>query len=147
MVLQERLRHRLNRRQDYAHYLGFTLHHIHDLEAAFQAMVRLLAPGGRIVFLEPNAFNPLYYIRILTTPGMTWQGDKGIVEMRRGVVFRAMRNAGLHDLALQRFGFFPPAIYNRAWGARLEGGLERAPLWNVVLPFQLFKGTRSAGCS
>ena len=32
----------------------FTLHHLHDLRTSFGAMARLVRPGGRIIFLEPN---------------------------------------------------------------------------------------------
>jgi SAM-dependent methyltransferase len=118
----------------------FTLHHLYDLDASFAGMTRLLKPEGRIVFLEPNAFNPLYYLQILLTPGMTWEGDGGMVRMRPGYVKRSMRNAGLTDLTIQRLGFFPPLLANRPWGQRLERFLERNPLWRPLLPFQLFKG-------
>jgi SAM-dependent methyltransferase len=120
----------------------FTLHHLHDLLSCFEAMTRLIKPGGRIVFLEPNPYNVLYYIQILITPGMTWQGDGGIVRMRTGLVFHAMRNAGLRHLAVARFGLFPPFLTNRQWGSRLEAVLERVRLWRPFLPFQLFRGER-----
>src|SRR5262249_42958213 len=42
----------------------FTLHHLHDLGACFRGMRRLLRPRGRLVFLEPNPLNPLYYVQI-----------------------------------------------------------------------------------
>jgi SAM-dependent methyltransferase len=120
----------------------FTLHHVHDLTLCFQAIVQLLKPGGRVVFLEPNPFNPLYYVQMVVTPGMTWQGDGGIVRMRPEVVFGAMRRAGLANLTLDRFGFFPPRLANAHWGPAAEVALERLPVLRPVLPFQLFKGER-----
>jgi SAM-dependent methyltransferase len=123
----------------------FTLHHLHDLELSFRSMARLVKPGGRIAFLEPNALNPAYYVQIVATPGMTWQGDGGMVRMRRSRVHGAMTRAGLVDLRLERFGFFPPMITNRRWGAALERVFERIPLWRPLLPFQLFGGRRAAG--
>ena len=120
----------------------FTLHHLHDLSLCFQAMTRLLKPGGRLVFLEPNPFNPLYYIQILITPGITWQGDRGIIRMRPSLIFRAMHNAGLSRPTMIRFGFFPPFLANRQWGSRLEVLLERVSIWRTLLPFQLFRGDR-----
>ena len=122
----------------------FTLHHLHELEASFAAMARLLRPGGRIAFLEPNPLNPLYYVQIALSPGMTWAGDKGILQMRPRTVFEAMRTAGLDDRALRRFGFFPPFVANRRWGSRAEDVLERFPLWRPLLPFQLFCGQAGA---
>jgi len=118
----------------------FTLHHVHELGRCFQGVARALKPGGRVVFLEPNALNPLFYVQILVTPGMTWAGDKGILDMRRRKVFSAMREAGFEDLSLARFGFMPPFLANRAWGRRLEAVLEAFPLWHGLLPFQVFGG-------
>ena len=120
----------------------FALHHMHDLSKCVSGMARMLKPGGRMVFLEPNAFNILYYIQIAVSPGITWEGDKGVMNMRRGPVFEAMRTAGLTELKLERFGFFPPFLTNRRLGQRLESVLERFPLWRWALPFQLFGGTR-----
>ena len=122
----------------------FMLHHLHDLPSSFRAMGRLLRPGGRIVFLEPNPLNALYYLQMLLVPGMSWQGDKGIVRMRRKVVFSAMGDAGLTGLAMGRFGFFPPFVTNRRFGARAEDILQTIPLWRRFLPFQLFRGDRGA---
>jgi SAM-dependent methyltransferase len=115
----------------------FTLHHLHDLELCFASMARLVKPGGRIAFLEPNAFNPLYYLQVAITPGMTWEGDRGIADMRKGRVFPAMRSAGLTDLRVQRFGFFPPVLANTNAGAKAERVLEKIAL-RALLPFQLF---------
>ena len=122
----------------------FALHHLHDLGASFEAMTRLLSPGGTIAFLEPNPYNPLYYVQLAVTPGMTWEGDRGMVRMRRDVIFGAMKAAGLQELALRRFGFFPPFLANRPAGRRVEATLERVRPLERVLPFQLFRGTLSA---
>lgn len=120
----------------------FVLHHLQDLPAYFSAMAKMVKPGGRLVFVEPNPYNLLYYLQIFFTPGMAWSAEKGILEMRRGVIFAAMQKAGLLRLEMQPFGFFPRFIANRAWGMRLERVLERVPFWRGLLPFQLFKGYR-----
>lgn len=120
----------------------FTLHHLHNLSQCFEAMARLLKARGKIVFVEPNPLNLMYYIQILITPGMTWEGDKGILGMRPRLIFSAMEKAGFHHLSLARFGFFPPFLADRSWGSRLEAFLERVPIWRVFLPFQIFKGEK-----
>lgn len=120
----------------------FVLHHAHALNACFEAITRLLKRGGRVVFLEPNPLNPLYYIQILITPGMTWEGDRGIIRMRRTLIFRAMESAGLSRRAMSCFGFFPPFLANRKWGPPVEAALERVPIWRACLPFQLFRAER-----
>jgi SAM-dependent methyltransferase len=120
----------------------FTLHHLHDLTECFAAMARLARPGGRVVFLEPNPFNSLYYVQMAVTPDMTWEGDRGLIAMRPGRVRHAMHAAGLRRLASRRFGFLPPFLMNQPWGPSLEAVLERVPLWQACLPFQLFRGER-----
>jgi SAM-dependent methyltransferase len=117
----------------------FTLHHLHDLVSCLRSMRSLARPGGRIVFLEPNPLNPLYYIQMLVVPGMSWRGDKGILNMQKRKVSDATRAAGLAPLAHERFGFLPPFAVNRPWGPRAEDALERVPLWSRLLPFQLFR--------
>jgi SAM-dependent methyltransferase len=120
----------------------FTLHHLHDLPSSFRAMARLVRPGGRIVFLEPNPLNVLYYVQLVVSPGMSWQGDKGILKMRPKRVFAAMAGAGLGEFSMARFGFFPPVLANQPWGPRLERVLEEVRAWRPLLPFQLFRGDR-----
>lgn len=120
----------------------FMLHHVHDLNSCLNGIARVLVPGGRAVFLEPNPYNPLYYAQIALTPGMTWAGDRGIVHMRRRPLGEAMRAAGLEDFTVKRFGFFPPVIANRSWGRSLESVLERVPFWRTGLPFQVFHGRK-----
>ena len=100
----------------------------------------LARPRGRIVFLEPNPLNPLYYFQMLVVPGMNWGGDKGILNMREQNVLAAMRAAGLAQPSVERFGFLPPFAVNRSWGPAAEDALERVSLWSALLPFQLFRG-------
>ncbi len=118
------------------------MHHFHDIEACYKAMARLLKPGGTITFLEPNAFNPLYYLQMIIKPNMTWEGDKGITKMRKGLIFKAMKNAGLKNPKVARFGFLPPLLYNMKGGALADTVFAGFPLWKPLLPFQLFKGTK-----
>jgi SAM-dependent methyltransferase len=120
----------------------FVLHHLHELARCFEAMKRVVKPGGVIAFIEPNAYNALYYVQIMVTPTMTWKGDRGMARMRPGVVFPAMRAAGLTSLGVHRFGFFPPFAANRPAGMRLELRLEKVPLWRPLLPAALFSARR-----
>jgi 2-polyprenyl-3-methyl-5-hydroxy-6-metoxy-1,4-benzoquinol methylase len=121
----------------------FVLHHLHDLDASFAAVARLVRPGGHVAFLEPNPLNPLYYVQITLTPEMSWRGERGIFKMRPEVIASAMDRAALQDVAVHRFGFFPPMVTNRPGGTALESAFERFPLWRRALPFQLFRGRRA----
>jgi SAM-dependent methyltransferase len=118
----------------------FTLHHLFDIPGSYAGMVQFLKPGGRVVFLEPNPFNPLFHLQIWITPRMSYKGERRLLDMRRKVIFSAMQGAGLSQLSMTRFGFFPPFLTNRPWGNRIEALLERVPIWRSILPFQLFRG-------
>lgn len=120
----------------------FTLHHLPDLTSCFGAMRRLLRPGGRLTFLEPNALNALYYFQIIFTPGMKWKGDKGLLKMRRGLVSKALGQAGFENFSMKRFGFFPPILANLKGAAFFERALQRIALFKPFLPFQLFGAVR-----
>jgi SAM-dependent methyltransferase len=118
----------------------FALHHMHDVSGCLASMARLLRPGGRIGFLEPNAYNPLYYLQIACSPDMTWAGDRGMLRMRSRSLRRSLNAAGLEEVRLERFGFFPPAIVNRPRGPAFERALERVGPLEPLLPFQLLGG-------
>jgi SAM-dependent methyltransferase len=121
--------------------IGFMmLHHLHDLTACLAGVTRLLVPGGRVAFLEPNPYNPLYYVQVILTPGMSWAAERGLVRMRPRLLRSAMASAGLVNFRFERFGFFPSFVTNRRPGEALESAFERVSLWRPMLPFQLFGG-------
>ena len=118
--------------------IGFmVLHHLHDLELSFKAMSKLLDEEGRLVFLEPNAWNHLYYLQVTFTRGMTWKSEKGLIRMRRSVLKQAMLSAGFSKIIIKRFGFFPPFIKNRPYGSKLENFLARFRWMDFFRPFQV----------
>lgn len=126
----------------FSHAVGFfTLHHMHDLGLVMRAIARVLTPGARVAFCEPNGFNPLFYAQILLTPGMTWRGDGGVSKMRPRVVLGAMEQAGFGELGVERFGLFPPFLVNRRWGGRLEQRLDPVLPMRWLRNFQIFHGT------
>lgn len=122
----------------------FMLHHFLNLEQAFLSMKRLLKPGGRMVFVEPNPFNCLYYLQILFTPGMKWKAEKGMLLLRPKVLRQAFKACGLTNFELLRFGFFPPFLTNTLLGSRIEKNLESFRPWNAFLPFQIIKAIAPA---
>jgi len=117
----------------------FALHHVHDIPRSLASVARLLRPGGRVAFCEPNPYNPLYYVQMATRPGMSWEGDGGIVKIRRRPILQALTFAGFSELFWKRFGFFPP-FFTDSPVSGLERPLEAFPLWRAALPFQIFGG-------
>ncbi len=121
----------------------FTLHHLHDVEGSIASMARMLAPRGRLAFVEPNAFNPLYYVQIAATPGMSFRGERRLTSMRPAVILPALEAAGLSDVQVRRYGFFPPFLANGEKGRAVEQALERVRVLRPISAFQLFLGRRA----
>jgi SAM-dependent methyltransferase len=113
----------------------FTLHHLDDLEPYFHAARRLLLPGGRFVFVEPNPLNPLYLVQIICTPGMRWREESGMYRMWPKAIQRAAEGAGFERFRTLRYGFLPRAPYNLA--ARI--GVERWPEYLTPMPLRPFQ--------
>jgi SAM-dependent methyltransferase len=113
----------------------FTLHHLHELEPYFRAARRLLLPGGRFVFVEPNPLNPLYLVQIICTPGMRLREESGIYRMWPNAIRRAAEAAGFERFRSHRYGFLPRAPYNLA--ARI--GAERWPEYLTPVPLRPFQ--------
>ena len=122
----------------------FVLHHLLEFEATFRAIASVLRPGGRVAFCEPMAWNPLYYLQIALTPGMSFSGEPSITSMRRGVMLPMMKAAGLVDVASHPHGYFPPVLKNTPAGDRAERWLERRAWLPFPHAFQVFTGRAPA---
>jgi len=118
----------------------FVLHHLYDLDAAFAALAQILEPGGRVAFCEPNGYNPLFYLQVLLTPSMRWKAERGIRRMTARGVLAAMAGQGFAELAVERYGFFPPRLANSTAGRAMERFLERLRILEPVRAFQVFSG-------
>ena len=89
----------------------FVLHHLPDQNKAFQAVSDLLKSGGKILFIEPNPYNPLFYLQILFHPKMRWKNERYILKMRRSFLSSAMKE--LIHFKMDRFGFPPPHSFKK----------------------------------
>jgi 2-polyprenyl-3-methyl-5-hydroxy-6-metoxy-1,4-benzoquinol methylase len=116
----------------------FVLHHLIDFDSVFSALAKVTRPGGIIAFCEPVATNPLYYLQILFTPNMSFRGEPSITAMRPGIILPAMKRAGFVVTQTHRYGYFPPMLKNRAWGARLENWLDHRAWVPFPHAFQIF---------
>jgi SAM-dependent methyltransferase len=119
----------------------FFLHHLPQLEPTLNAVRRLLGPGGRLSFCEPNAFNPFVYLQVTFTPGMSWKGEPGIPNMRPGVVFPVLGSLGFTRLETDVYGMLPPVIANRPAGGRLEDAIERLRVFRPLSAYRLFRAS------
>jgi glycosyltransferase involved in cell wall biosynthesis len=119
----------------------FMLHHLRAVENYLAEAADHLQPGGRIAFVEPNPWNPLYPIQITMTPGMRWEAERGIYELWPNRIISCLNKLGFHTVSVTRYGSLPRAAYNS-----LERiGMERFPerfIPNLLKPFQLVVAER-----
>jgi SAM-dependent methyltransferase len=120
----------------------FFLHHQRRLEPVCRAARSMLEPGGRVAFCEPNALNPMYYLQVTLTPGMSWRGEAGLPLMRVGRVFPAMTAAGLEDCRHHLYGVLPPFVANTRAGTLLDRMLEAVLPQRVTAAYGVFAAER-----
>lgn len=120
----------------------FILHHLPDQNAAFKGIARMLKPGGSMAILEPNPFCPLYYVQISLSPTMSWEAEKGILDLTRPKLLAAAHNADLVGLKQHRFGILPPFLRNLRLGAPLERAFDWLVPLRGISAFQLITASR-----
>ncbi|CUH88196.1 3-demethylubiquinone-9 3-methyltransferase [Phaeobacter sp. CECT 5382] len=132
----------------YDHVIGFfVLHHLFDLEQAFASCARLLKPKGRVIFLEPNPFCPLFYMQITLSPTMSWKAERGILDLTPRKTAQRLQSVGFVNPQLHRFGILPPGLRNRPGAATLERGFDRITPFNSVAAFQLISAELPGGAA
>lgn len=115
----------------------FMLHHLVDIKSAFVGMKKLLKPGGRLLFVDTNPLCPLYYLQIFLSPTMSWEAEKGILNLTNKKLEDSLNNAGFCDIAIKNYGILPPPLKNRRGGNWFEKQFDRIELLKPVAAFKL----------
>lgn len=85
-------------------YTICVMHHVppNKWMAFLSEMVRVVKPGGKIIIIEHNPFNPLTQWIVKTCPI-----DKDAVLLRSGLTKKILTKAGASDVACRHFQFTP----------------------------------------
>ena len=115
-------------------YGSSILHHL-DLDTTLAEVHRVMRPGGRLVFTEPNILNP--QVTVMFRLGLTkkyFGVSPDEMAFSRFRAARALRKAGFADIAVKPFDFLHPATPPAAMDAvaRFGRALEKVPLLREV---------------
>lgn len=106
------------------------LHHLR-LDRAIPELLRVLRPGGRFCFAEPNMLNPQVFVeRNVPFLGRWLDNSPGETAFTRWGLRRRLARDGLVDVVIRPFDFLYPLTPERLIPAveRLGRMLERTPL-------------------
>jgi SAM-dependent methyltransferase len=109
-------------------YGSSILHHL-DLRGALAEARRVLRPGGRVAFTEPNIANPQVAFMFLVGPRSYFGLSPDEMAFSRRRAIRTLVDLGYEDVAVTPFDFLHPATPQRwtAAVARLGERLEATP--------------------
>ena len=92
-------------------------HHLEPREEVLKQIAKLLRPGGRVVFSEANALNPLLQLQLLRARGLrmflTVETDRGKIiygnerVLSRGSLKRLLRTVGIEQESSRYYRVFP----------------------------------------
>jgi 2-polyprenyl-3-methyl-5-hydroxy-6-metoxy-1,4-benzoquinol methylase len=112
------------------------LHHLyHHLDSAFVNMHRLLSPGGKIIFLEPNIFNPYVYLIFSFAPlRKATHLEPDEMAFSKSFVTEKLLKAGFKNVKVEYKDFLLPGIPDALITPSVVIGdvLEKIPLLNKV---------------
>ncbi len=87
------------------------LHHV-SIPAELKKIYQTTKPGGQIIFSEPNALSPFWYLYhfLMRTP---WYIESGLVNCTPAKITAFLKDAGFARIEITPHGLFPTRLFNR----------------------------------
>ncbi|MDP8261817.1 MAG: class I SAM-dependent methyltransferase [Candidatus Ancaeobacter aquaticus] len=86
------------------------LHHADSIKNILDKAYKSLKRGGRLIVLEPNPMNLLWYIFIFYQ--RMWKVEKGILRCRRNSIIQYLKDSDFNSIKVEGYGMFPNCIFN-----------------------------------
>lgn len=105
-------------------------HHL-DIDQSLRELFRLLKPGGKLMFTEPNMLNPQIFLQKNIPPFKKLAGDSpDETAFVRFLLAPVLRRAGFTGIGITPFDFVHPLIPKKllGWAVPLLNAVERVPL-------------------
>lgn len=125
------------------------LHHLRLLPAT-AGLFRVLRPGGRISFAEPNMLNPQIALQRSVPVLRRWAGESPEeTAFIRWSLAHDLRRQGFEEVRIEPFDFLHPAVPRRLvpWVSRVGTVIERIPLLREIAGSLIIHGRKCSVAS
>ena len=104
------------------------LHHV-DMETALRNIHKTLNRGGTIIFSEPNALNPVWYLYFILKGIIKY--EKNIVYMSRWNIYKTLKKNGFKNIEVDGLGLFPRSIFRNKLICKINDRLGNLPFIKI----------------